>query len=91
MDEDFNKRKFSLREIFINEDGKTSCSGFIGGLAGMASILGFILSFIGAFTGVEESLDLLEGSIKFFMFAAGVLGVRKGTSAVFKRNNNMKG
>lgn len=81
----FDHKKFTFKEIFINEDGKTSCSGFIGGMAGLAAILGFVVSLIGWFAQLDNLELISNNSLQFLGISALLLGVRKGASAVIKK------
>ena len=87
---DYEKSKFRFSETFNNSSGKTSGSGFIGVIMGLASTLGFVAGLIGFFFGMEEMQIVLKSSMDFGFIAAALMGVRKMGSAFGKEKAEPK-
>ena len=75
----YDKGKFFIRELFMNENGKVSGSGFIGIIMGLAATLGFVAGIIGFFWGLDEMSVVLEQSIQFGFYAVMLMSARKLT------------
>lgn len=90
MKKQFDHKKFTFKEIFINEDGKTSCSGFVGGMAGFAGIIGFIFSFIGWTLELKNAIQFNESSLEMLGISALLLGVRKGISGYIQKRKEKR-
>jgi len=71
------KNKFRFEEIFLNSDGKTSGSGFVGIILGLVGCLAFIASIIGFFLQLEDVIPFMQQTIFFIGAATVLLGVRK--------------
>lgn len=80
--------KFYWREIFNDSNGKTSAGSFIGVLAGVISIVMFVVLICFYFLHLAQAsivLELIDKATTYFMVSAGLLGVRSITGA-FGRN-----
>ncbi len=83
----FNKNKFLWHELFSNESGKTSASGFIGVILGIVGALSFICVMIGYWLQWPLTIEISGEILKLIGAIAVLLGVRK-VSGNFSRNNN---
>jgi hypothetical protein len=83
---DYDKSKFKFSETFNNSDGKTSGSGFIGVLMGLAVVLGFILGTIGWFIGLKDVMEYMDYVLQMGLLSAGLMGLRKISGAISGRN-----
>jgi len=73
----YNKSKFIFSETFNNSTGKTSGSGFIGVLMGLATIVGVITVFVGWWVGKPDVLEIFDKILQLGLLSAALLGVRK--------------
>ena len=71
-----NISKFSWAELFSNDSGKTSGTGFCGIIICMVGTLCFFLGCIDKMW-VSESIDIITQSIVLVGIGATLLGVRK--------------
>lgn len=71
-----NVSKFKFSELFSNSDGKTSGSGFVGILFGIATTLCFIASAIGIFFKLDI-MELVDASLQLGLLSGALLGLRK--------------
>ena len=82
----FNKSKFVFSETFNNSNGKTSGSGFIGVIMGIACILGFCSGVVGWYLEKPLIIEFMDKVLQFGGLSALLLGVRK-VSAFFNKGN----
>lgn len=73
----YDKSKFVFSETFNNASGKTSGSGFIGVLLGLAAILSIIVGNIGYLMQLPNTIEFLAKIIEIVFASAVLLGVRK--------------
>jgi len=71
------KHEFKFTELFINKDGKTSGSGFIGILMGLIGCLAFVAAIVGFFLQLPDVIPFMQQTIFFIGAATVLLGVRK--------------
>jgi hypothetical protein len=71
-----NISKFSWAELFSNNDGKTSGSGFVGVIICLVGTLCFFLGCIDKMF-VSKEIDIITQSIVFVGIGATLLGARK--------------
>lgn len=71
-----NMSKFSWAELFSNNDGKTSGSGFTGVVICLVGTLCFFMGCIDRMF-ISKEIDILTQSIVFVGIGATLLGVRK--------------
>lgn len=79
---------FYWKEIFNDSNGKTSAGSFIGVVAGIISILMFVVLICFYFLHLAQAsivLELIDKATTYFMISASLLGVRSITAA-FRRN-----
>ena len=84
----FDKDKFVFHEIFTNESGKQSGSGFVGVIMGLIATLAFIAGIIGWFLEINQVIEYLEKVIQLGFLSAALMGVRKVTGIWVKKNDN---
>lgn len=72
----FNPSKFSWGELFSNENGKTSGSGFVGVIVSLVGTLCFFLGCIDKMW-ISNSIDIITQSIVLVGIGTTLLGVRK--------------
>lgn len=90
MEKDFDQTKFIFKELYTNEDGKTSGSGFTGVIAGLTGLFGFLMAYLGWFLNIPQAFEFGELSLEMIGWAALLMGVRKGVSG-FIKNKRSKG
>lgn len=78
-----NISKFSWAELFSNNDGKTSGSGFVGVIICLVGTLCFFLGCIDKMF-VSKEIDIITQSIVFVGIGATLLGTRKFMGAKSK-------
>ncbi len=78
----FDKNKFNFHEVFINESGKQSGSGFIGVLVGLITVAGFISGTVAWFLGVPDTMIYFEKVLQLGGLSAILMGVRKVSGAM---------
>lgn len=71
-----NMSKFSWAELFSNNDGKTSGSGFVGVVICLVGTLCFFMGCVDRMF-ISKEIDILTQSIVFVGIGATLLGVRK--------------
>lgn len=87
----FDTTKFSLKETFLNTNGKTSSTKLIGVCASTMCILLFIALVIFYMVYTAESavvIVIIDKIIQFFGISAGLMGVKSITSS-FGTNNKI--
>lgn len=78
-----NISKFSWAELFSNNDGKTSGSGFVGVIICLVGTLCFFLGCVDKMF-VSKEIDIITQSIVFVGIGATLLGARKFMSTKTK-------
>ena len=84
----FDKKKFVFFELFINENGKTSGSGFIGIILGLISCAAFIATMVGYFLQLPETTQVMGNVLEMIMAVTILLGVRK-VSGDYRASKNV--
>lgn len=79
--------KFIFSEVFSNNDGKTSGSGFVGVLMGLVGCLAFIAAIVGYFLELPDTIPFMQQTIFFIGSATVLLGIRKFTGKNSGNNN----
>lgn len=84
---EFDAHKFSINEIFSNNNGKTSSTKLVGFITSMACLLLF-LSLVVFFFFVPAQgamvLEFVDRTVTYFSISAGLMGVKSITSAFGK-------
>lgn len=84
---EFDAHKFSINEIFSNNNGKTSSTKLVGFITSMTCLLLF-LSLVVFFFFVPAQgamvLEFVDRTVTYFSVAAGLMGVKSITSAFGK-------
>jgi hypothetical protein len=73
----YNRSKFNFSETFNNQSGKTSGSGFVGVITGLAGILGILAGIFGYFLQLPNTLEYFGVMLKVLTASAILLGVRR--------------
>lgn len=73
----YDRSKFVFSELFINADGKTSGSGFIGVILGIIAGAGIIAGTVGYFLEISNTLEYFAVILKLITAVTILLGVRK--------------
>lgn len=87
MDNSYNASKFSMTELFSNDNGRTSSSKVIGVLAMMICIILFAVMVIFYMVNVAEGamiLDFIDRIISLFGISTALLGIKSVTSSFGK-------
>lgn len=79
--------KFSFAQMTSNSDGKTSGSGTLGVIAGLAAVLTFVYGVID-YSFISKNGDIMTQSIVVLTIGAGLLGYRKSKEASIITANN---
>jgi riboflavin transporter FmnP len=74
---DFDRTKFSFKELTMNSSGKQSSSGFIGLCLGLTGAICFIAATVGYFLQIPNTLEVMGEVINLIAAASLLLGVRK--------------
>ena len=80
----FNAHKFSVSEIFSNNNGKTSSTKIIGFIVSMVCLLIFIMLVLYYFYNPGECaniLEIIDRTVSYFTISAGLMGVKSITSS----------
>ncbi len=72
--------KFSFAQMTSNSDGKTSGSGTLGVLAGLAGVLAFLYGVID-YSFISKTGTIMAQAIVVITIGAGLLGYRKSREA----------
>ena len=88
-----NEKKYKqlFKELYINSySGKASGSGFIGIILGLVGAFSFILTIIGYFLSLPQTVEVQENIIVIITISAALMGVRKwaGTNINKHSSNN---
>jgi len=81
----FHKSKFKFSETFNNSDGKTSGSGFVGVIMGLATVLAVLVILAGWWVGKPNYLEMFEKTLSLGLLSAGLMGVRKFAGVISSR------
>jgi hypothetical protein len=84
----FDAHKFSLTEIFANNNGKTSSTKLIGFMVSMVCLIIFIMLVIYYFYNPGECaniLEIIDRTVSYFSISAGLMGVKSITSSFGKQ------
>ena len=73
----FNPKKFVFFETFLNENGKTSGSGFIGVILGLTAVAAFASAMVGWYLKMPDVIPVMEEILQIIMAVTVLLGVRK--------------
>lgn len=87
MNNSYNASKFSLTELFSNDNGRTSSSKVIGVLAMLACIILFIVLIIFYMVNVAEGhmiLEFIDRIISFFGISTALMGIKSVTASFGK-------
>jgi len=84
----FNKNKFSIKELSMNENGKQSGSGFIGVYLGLIAGAAFVATMFGYFLKIPETINAMSNVIQLVFAASLLLGVRKAGAFIRKRGGD---
>jgi len=75
-------KKFVFTELFLNESGKTSGSGFIGVLSGVVATIAFVGVMVGWWMGKSDVIEIFDKVLQLGLLSAALLGVRKFSGAL---------
>jgi hypothetical protein len=81
--------KFHFRETFMNSDGKTSGSGFVGVMLSLVAGAAFIAIIVGWFLKMPNCLEMMSKTLELLITSSALLGVRK-IAPTLMRNNNVE-
>ncbi len=85
-----NVSKFSMSEVFSNNDGKSSGTAFVGVIVSLVGTLCFFLGCIDKMW-LTHSIDVITQSIVLVGIGAALLGVRKVVSSKESSNQAVSG
>lgn len=89
MQDEIKKFKQTFKELYINtSSGKASGSGFIGLILGFVGAFSFLLSIIGYFFSLPQTVEIQENIIVLITISAALLGVRKWAGVNINKHNN---
>lgn len=71
-----NISKFNFQEIFSNDNGKSSGSGFAGVIICLVCAVSFLMGVVDKMF-ISHTSDVMNSTIGFATLGAGLLGVRK--------------
>ena len=80
----FDPHKFSISEIFANNNGKTSSTKIIGFIVSIVCLMIFIMLVIYYFYNPGECaniLEIIDRTVSYFSISAGLMGVKSITSS----------
>lgn len=80
----FDPHKFSMNEIFANNNGKTSSTKVVGFITSMVCLLLFLMLVIYFFINPAAAapiLEFIDRTVTYFSVSAGLMGVKSITSA----------
>ena len=80
----FDPHKFSISEIFANNNGKTSSTKIIGFIVSIVCLMIFIMLVIYYFYNPGECaniLEIIDRTVSYFPISAGLMGVKSITSS----------
>ena len=90
----FEKSKFIFSETFINDNGKTSGSAFIGVILGLVATISWIAwpVLLIVFEAIDATImiEVMKQTINLVWAAAMLLGARKVASSFSKTGTNSK-
>jgi hypothetical protein len=80
----YDPHRFSMNEIFANNNGKTSSTKVVGFITSMVCLLLFLMLVIYFFVNPAAAapiLEFIDRTVTYFSVAAGLMGVKSITSA----------
>ena len=80
----FDPHRFSMNELFANNNGKTSSTKVVGFITSMVCLLLFLMLVIYFFVNPAAAapiLEFIDRTVTYFSVAAGLMGVKSITSA----------
>lgn len=80
----YDPHRFSMNEIFANNNGKTSSTKVVGFITSMVCLLLFLMLVIYFFINPAAAapiLEFIDRTVTYFSVAAGLMGVKSITSA----------
>lgn len=80
----YDPHRFSINEIFANNNGKTSSTKVVGFITSMICLLLFLMLVIYFFINPAAAapiLEFIDRTVTYFSVAAGLMGVKSITSA----------
>lgn len=80
----YDPHRFSMNEIFANNNGKTSSTKVVGFITSMICLLLFLMLVIYFFINPAAAapiLEFIDRTVTYFSVAAGLMGVKSITSA----------
>lgn len=83
----FDAHKFSVNEIFSNNNGKTSSTKLVGFITSMVCLLIFLSLIVFFFFMPQHgaiALEFVDKTVTYFTVSAGLMGVKSITSAFGK-------
>ena len=83
----FDAHKFSVNEIFSNNNGKTSSTKLVGFITSMVCLLIFLALIVFFFFMPQHgaiALEFVDKTVTYFTVSAGLMGVKSITSAFGK-------
>ena len=85
----YNKNKFIFKELFTNESGKNSGSGFIGVIGSLVSMICLLITMIGYIIGKQNTVEILTSIVLIIGIFTGLLMTRKivGDKSINKEEN----
>ena len=79
----------AFKELYVNtSSGKVSGSGFIGLVLGLVGAFSFLLSMVGYFLRIEQTVQVQESIIILITISAALLGVRKWAGTNINKYNS---
>lgn len=87
---DFDRKKFVFHETFMNQNGKTSGSGFVGVILGLISGVAFIAAMVGYYFELPNTIEVMGEILKLVAAATILLGIRK-VSSDYANTKNVNG
>lgn len=84
----YNPHKFSVNEIFANNNGKTSSTKIVGFITSMVCLLLFISLVVFFFFNPgssNEILEFIDRTITYFSVSAALMGVKSISSSFGKQ------
>lgn len=82
---EFNENRFIFHETFMNTNGKTSGSGFIGVILGLVAAASFLAAIVGYFLEIPDTLSIMNKILEISLISASLLGVRKIAGVLTKK------
>jgi hypothetical protein len=84
----FDSKKFRFTELFTNQNGKNSASGFCGLFIIIFGIFFFGITMLGYWKQIPNTLQVMSNVVIFIGIGGTLLGVRKVSGNFIKTNEN---